>query len=96
MSKLDAKIPEGSIDKKWTNHKNKINIVAPANKRQIDVIVVGTGLAVSAAFYRDGTQKHFVSRTLQEEHIPLLLRVGSMQQNYQNDGDSTYRLFTIL
>ena len=42
---LDAKIPEGPIADKWTNHKNNINVVNPANKRLIDVIIVGTGLA---------------------------------------------------
>ena len=49
MSVLDAKIPEGPIKDKWTNHKNKINLVNPANKRLIDVIVVGTGLAGGSA-----------------------------------------------
>ena len=43
MSVLDAKIPEGPIKDKWTNHKNHINVVNPANKRLIDVIIVGTG-----------------------------------------------------
>ena len=46
---LDSKIPEGSIKDKWTNHKNKINVVGPANKRNIDVIVAGTGLAGGSA-----------------------------------------------
>lgn len=49
MATLDAKIPEGPLKDKWTNHKNKINVVNPANKRLIDVIVVGTGLAGGAA-----------------------------------------------
>ena len=49
MARLDAKIPEGPIAEKWTNHKNNINLVSPANKRQIDVIVVGTGLAGGSA-----------------------------------------------
>jgi succinate dehydrogenase / fumarate reductase flavoprotein subunit len=49
MSKLDSKIPEGPIKDKWTNHKNHINVVNPANKRHIDIIVVGTGLAGGAA-----------------------------------------------
>ena len=49
MASLDAKIPEGPIAAKWTNHKNNINLVSPANKRQIDVIVVGTGLAGGSA-----------------------------------------------
>jgi len=45
MAKLDSKIPVGSLSEKWTNHKSNINLVSPANKRLIDVIVVGTGLA---------------------------------------------------
>lgn len=49
MTKLDSKIPEGPIKDKWTNHKNHINVVNPANKRHIDVIVVGTGLAGGSA-----------------------------------------------
>jgi NADPH-dependent 2,4-dienoyl-CoA reductase/sulfur reductase-like enzyme len=49
MSTLDSKIPPGPIDKKWTDHKGHIRIVAPANKRRIDIIVVGTGLAGGAA-----------------------------------------------
>ena len=49
MATLDSKIPEGPIAKKWTNHKSKINLVSPANKRLIDVIVVGTGLAGASA-----------------------------------------------
>jgi succinate dehydrogenase / fumarate reductase flavoprotein subunit len=49
MSTLDPKIPEGPIANKWTKHKNDINVVNPANKRNIDVIVVGTGLAGGAA-----------------------------------------------
>ena len=46
---LDSKIPNGPISEKWTNHKNNIKLVSPANKRQIDVIVVGTGLAGGSA-----------------------------------------------
>ena len=46
---LNPKIPKGSLSEKWTNHKSKINLVSPANKRQIDVIVVGTGLAGASA-----------------------------------------------
>ena len=49
MSVLDSKVPKGPLDRKWTAHKNKINLVNPANKRKIDVIVVGTGLAGGAA-----------------------------------------------
>ena len=49
MSKLDSKCPTGPIQEQWTNYKNNINVVNPANKRLIDVIVVGTGLAGGAA-----------------------------------------------
>ena len=49
MATLDAKIPSGPIKDKWTKHKNEINVVNPANKRLIDIIVVGTGLAGGAA-----------------------------------------------
>jgi succinate dehydrogenase / fumarate reductase flavoprotein subunit len=49
MSILDSKIPEGPLADKWTNYKNKINLVNPANKRNIDVIVIGTGLAGGSA-----------------------------------------------
>ena len=49
MSKLDSKIPEGPIADKWTTYKNNIRLVNPANKRSIDVIVVGTGLAGGSA-----------------------------------------------
>ena len=49
MTKLNAHIPQGPIADKWTNHKNNIRLVSPANKRLIDVIVVGTGVAGGSA-----------------------------------------------
>ena len=49
MAVLDSKVPEGPLEEKWVNHKNNINLVNPANKRNIDVIVVGTGLAGGSA-----------------------------------------------
>ena len=64
MSKLDSKIPEGPLKDKWTNHKNKINLVNPANKRLIDVIVVGTGLAggsASASLAEMGYKYQFIT-----------------------------------
>ena len=98
MSKLDAKIPEGSIDKKWTNHKNKINIVAPANKRQIDVIVVGTGLAggsaASSLAEMGYNVKAFCFQDSPRRAHSIAAQGGiNAAKNYQNDGDSTYRLF---
>ena len=84
MATLDAKIPEGPLKDKWTNHKNKINLVNPANKRLIDIIVVGTGLAggsASASLAEMGYNvKAFVSKTLHVERTRLPLREESTQQ----------------
>ena len=98
MSKLDAKIPEGPIDKKWTNHKNKINIVAPANKRLIDVIVVGTGLAGASAASSLAEMgynvKAFCFQDSPRRAHSIAAQGGiNAAKNYQNDGDSIYRLF---
>ena len=49
MAKLESKIPKGPVAEKWTKHKGKINLIWPANKRLIDIIVVGTGLAGASA-----------------------------------------------
>ena len=49
MNMLNAKIPEGSLAEKWTKHKNSLRLVNPANKKKLDIIVVGTGLAGSGA-----------------------------------------------
>ena len=49
MAQMDSKTPKGSLSEKWTNHKSNINLVSPANKRLIDVIVIGTGLAGGSA-----------------------------------------------
>ena len=98
MSKLDAKIPEGPIDKKWTNHKNNINIVNPANKRLIDVIVVGTGLAggsAAASLAEMGYNvKAFCFQDSPRRAHSIAAQGGiNAAKNYQNDGDSIYRLF---
>ncbi len=95
---LDAKIPEGSIKDKWTDHKNKINLVNPANKRLIDIIVVGTGLAggsAAATLAELGYNvKAFCFQDSPRRAHSIAAQGGiNAAKNYQGDGDSTYRLF---
>ena len=98
MAKLDSKIPQGSLSEKWTNHKSKINLVSPANKRLIDVIVVGTGLAgasASATLAELGYNvKTFCFQDSPRRAHSIAAQGGiNAAKNYQGDGDSTYRLF---
>lgn len=98
MTKLDSKIPEGPIAEKWTKHKNDINVVNPANKRLIDVIVVGTGLAGGAAAASLAEMgynvKAFCFQDSPRRAHSIAAQGGiNAAKNYQNDGDSTYRLF---
>ena len=95
---LDSKIPEGPLKDKWTNHKNNINLVNPANKRNIDVIVVGTGLAggsASATLAELGYNvKSFCYQDSPRRAHSIAAQGGiNAAKNYQGDGDSTYRLF---
>lgn len=98
MSVLESKIPEGPIEKKWTKHKNEINLVNPANKRNIDIIVVGTGLAggsVAATFAELGYNvKTFCYQDSPRRAHSIAAQGGiNASKNYQGDGDSDYRLF---
>lgn len=98
MSTLDAHIPEGPIAEKWTKHKAKIPLVSPANKRQIDVIVVGTGLAGSSAAASLAelgyNVKAFCFQDSPRRAHSIAAQGGiNAAKNYQNDGDSTFRLF---
>ena len=98
MTKLESKIPEGPIAEKWTKHKNAINVVNPANKRLIDIIVVGTGLAggsAAASLAEMGYNvKAFCFQDSPRRAHSIAAQGGiNAAKNYQNDGDSTYRLF---
>ena len=98
MSTLDSKIPPGPIDKKWTDHKGHIRIVAPANKRRIDIIVVGTGLAGGAAAASLAELGYNVKAFCFQDSARRAHSIAAQgginaAKNYQNDGDSTYRLF---
>ena len=64
MNKLNSKIPNGPLAGKWTNHKGKINLVSPSNKRNIDVIVVGTGLAGASASATPVSYTHLTLPTI--------------------------------
>ena len=95
---LDSKIPKGTLSEKWINHKSKINLVSPANKRQIDVIVVGTGLAgasASATLAELGYNvKTFCFQDSPRRAHSIAAQGGiNAAKNYQGDGDSVHRLF---
>ena len=96
--KLDSKEPKGPISDKWSKHKDSINLVNPANKRNIDIIVVGTGLAggsASATLAELGYNvKTFCYQDSPRRAHSIAAQGGiNAAKNYQNDGDSVYRLF---
>ena len=98
MTKLNAQIPKGPIADKWTNHKNNIRLVSPANKRLIDVIVVGSGLAggsAAATLAELGYNvKAFCFQDSPRRAHSIAAQGGiNAAKNYQGDGDSVHRLF---
>ncbi|QLG45333.1 fumarate reductase/succinate dehydrogenase flavoprotein subunit [Costertonia aggregata] len=98
MGILDSKIPSGPLADKWTKHKNEINLVNPANKRNIDIIVVGTGLAggsAAATLAELGYNvKTFCYQDSPRRAHSIAAQGGiNAAKNYQGDGDSPYRLF---
>ncbi len=98
MSVLESKIPEGPLKDKWTKHKNDINLVNPANKRNIDIIVVGTGLAGGAAAATLAELGYNVKTFCYQDSPRRAHSIAAQgginaSKNYQGDGDSDYRLF---
>ena len=98
MTKLDSKIPQGPIAEKWTNYKAHQNLVTPSNKRKIDIIVVGTGLAGGAAAASLGELGFNVKNFCIQDSPRRAHSIGAQgginaAKNYPGDGDSIYRLF---
>ena len=98
MAILDSKVPKGPIKDKWTDYKNHIDLVNPANKRNIDIIVIGTGLAggsAAATLAELGYNvKAFAYQDSPRRAHSIAAQGGiNAAKNYQGDGDSNYRLF---
>ncbi len=98
MVKLHSRTPEGPLAEKWSNYKSNQNLVNPANKRKLDVIVIGTGLAGAAAAASMAEMgfkvKSFCYQDSSRRAHSIAAQGGiNAAKNYQNDGDSTYRLF---
>ena len=98
MTKIDSKIPEGPLAEKWTNYKAHQKLVNPANKRRLDIIVVGTGLAGASAAASLGALGfkvlNFCIQDSPRRAHSIAAQGGiNAAKNYPNDGDSVYRLF---
>ncbi|WP_298543877.1 fumarate reductase/succinate dehydrogenase flavoprotein subunit [uncultured Porphyromonas sp.] len=98
MSELNAKIPAGALAEKWTNYKDHQKLVNPANKRLLDVIVVGTGLAGASAAASLGelgfnVLNFCIQDSPRRAHSIAAQGGVNAAKNYQNDGDSIYRLY---
>src|SRR6185295_19308599 len=98
MTKLNSRIPEGTLEEKWTKYKSTVRLVNPANKRKIEIIVVGSGLAgasAAASLAELGYQvKCFCFQDSPRRAHSIAAQGGiNAAKNYQNDGDSTFRLF---
>lgn len=98
MTKIDAKIPQGPLAEKWSYYKSHQKLVNPANKRRLDIIVVGTGLAGASAAASLGelgfnVMNFCISDSPRRAHSIAAQGGINAAKNYQNDGDSVYRLF---
>jgi len=95
---LDSKIPAGPLEQKWTNFKNQAKLVSPANKRKFDIIIVGSGLAGASAAATLAEQGYKVKCFCYQDSPRRAHSIAAQgginaAKNYQNDGDSVYRLF---
>ncbi|PIE86439.1 MAG: succinate dehydrogenase flavoprotein subunit [Bacteroidia bacterium] len=98
MTLLESKIPKGPLAEKWSIHKSKIKVVSPGNKRKLDIIVIGTGLAgasAAASFAELGYNvKTFCYQDSPRRAHSIAAQGGiNASKNYQNDNDSDFRLF---
>ena len=98
MSILNSKIPEGPLEEKWSKHKADIKLVNPANKKKLDIIIVGTGIAGASAASSLGELGYNVKvfcfqDTPRRAHSVAAQGGINAAKNYKNDGDSVYRLF---
>ncbi|MDX9812343.1 MAG: fumarate reductase/succinate dehydrogenase flavoprotein subunit, partial [Bacteroidales bacterium] len=98
MDKLDSKIPEGPLHKKWTLYKSSAKLVSPANRKKLDIIVVGTGISGAAAASALGELGYNVKSFCYQDSPRRAHSVAAQgginaAKNYQNDGDSAFRLF---
>ncbi|HZY79698.1 MAG TPA: fumarate reductase/succinate dehydrogenase flavoprotein subunit [Cyclobacteriaceae bacterium] len=96
--KLDSKVPEGPLAEKWTKHKFNLKLVNPANKRKYEIIVVGTGLAGASAAASLAELGYYVKAFCFQDSPRRAHSIAAQgginaAKNYQNDGDSVYRLF---
>ncbi len=98
MTTINSKIPEGPLAEKWSKHKAKIKVVSPANKRKLDVIIVGTGLAGASAASSLAEMGYNVKAFCYQDSPRRAHSIAAQgginaAKNYQNDNDSIYRLF---
>ena len=96
--KLNSRVPEGPLAEKWTKHKAAIKVVSPANKRKLDIIVIGTGLGGASAAAALGELGYNVkifciSDSPRRAHSIAAQGGINAAKNYKNDNDSVYRLF---
>ena len=98
MEKLNSKIPDGPLAQKWTKYKSSVKLVNPANKKKLEIIVIGTGLSGAGAASSLGELGYSVKNFCYQDSPRRAHSVAAQgginaAKNYQSDGDSTYRLF---